>query len=87
MTLEIQILARGRHRKVAGFNPSMRCQTSPLDNLISNGSTDINKKQMKLLQLRFHINKMFCFSLKTSKCFGKYPGKLFELSFAMYKST
>ena len=39
MTLEIQVLVWDRHKTVAGLNPLMGFQTSPLDNWIFNGNT------------------------------------------------
>jgi hypothetical protein len=43
MTLEIQVLAWGRHKNVVGLNWLMGSQPSPLDNWILNGNTYINK--------------------------------------------
>jgi hypothetical protein len=39
MTLEIQVLAWDRHKKVAGFNWLMGSQPSSLNNWISNSNT------------------------------------------------
>jgi hypothetical protein len=44
MTLEIQVLAWNRHTYGAGLNMLMGFQQTPLDNLISNGNTYINKQ-------------------------------------------
>jgi hypothetical protein len=41
--LEIQILARDKHKNVVRLNELMGSQPSPLDNWISNGNTYINK--------------------------------------------
>jgi hypothetical protein len=44
MTLQIQVLAWDRHNSVAGLNPLMGFQPSPVDNCISNGYAYINKR-------------------------------------------
>jgi hypothetical protein len=45
--LEIRILVWERHRNVVGLNPLMESQPSALDNLNSNGNTDIKKNLHK----------------------------------------
>ena len=45
MTLKLQVLAWDNHKNVAGLNRLMGSQLSPLDNLISNDNTYINKRK------------------------------------------
>jgi len=55
MTLDMQFLAWDRHKHVAELDHIMGLQSSPLNNWIPNGFTDINKLLKKNLH-RSHLD-------------------------------